>query len=189
MKTGPSKAHVILLAFIAGNLALVLLFPPCDYLALAHHGLPTFDGFYFLLDLPLNRHINGNVLVLEILVVLINGCLGWLLLKHMHGPKAYGRFTRCLIGLLILNLSLAILFPPFSDYRMLSRNFIPSFEGFYFIFGDNSQRRLVDEILFIEIAMLLANAALTWLIVRESDLQERMLAQHMPGHPQSNDQA
>lgn len=189
MKTGLSKAHVILLAFVVGNLALVLLFPPCDYLALAHHGLPTFDGFYFLLDLPLNRRINSNVLAIEIMVVLINGCLGWLLLNHLHGPKAYGRFSRCLIGFLILNLSLAILFPPFSDYRMLSRNFIPSFEGFYFIFGDNSQRRLVDEILFIEIAMLLANAGLIWLIVRESNLQEKMLAQHMPGRPQARDPA
>lgn len=180
MKTGLSKAHVILLAFIAGNLLLVLLFPPCDYLALAHRGLPTFDGFYFLLDLPANRRINDNVLVLEMVVILINGCLGYLLLEHIRAPEAHGRITRYLIGFLILNLSLAILFPPFSDYRMLSRNGLPSFEGFYFIFGDNSQRRLVDEILFLEIAMLLANAGLIWLIVRERELQERMLEQHLP---------
>lgn len=180
MKTGLSKAHVILLTFVVSNLALVLLFPPCDYLSLAHRGLPTFDGFHFFFDLPVNRRVNGNVLALEIIVVLINGCLGCLLLNHLSGPDAYGRFTRCLIGFLILNLSLAILFPPFSDYRMLDRNFIPSFEGFYFIFGDNSQRRLVDEILFMEIAMLLANTALIRLIVREGDLQEKMLAQYMP---------
>ena len=188
MKTGFSKAHVILLAFVVGNLVLMLLFPPCDYLALAHHGLPTFDGFHFFYNLPVNRRINGNVLALEIVVVLINACLSWLLLNHLRGPSAYGRFTRCLIGLLILNLSLAILFPPFSDYRMPDRDFIPSFEGFYFIFGDNSQRRLVDEILCIEIAMLLANTALIRLIVRESDLQEKMLTRYMPASRQRDKQ-
>jgi|SRR5690606_29844225 len=187
MKTGPSKAHVILLAFVAGNLALVLLFPPCDYLALAHRGLPTFDGFYFLLDLPANRRVNDNVLVLEMVVILINGCLGWLLLEHMRTPAARNRAVRYLIGFLILNLSLAILFPPFSDYRMLSRDGLPSFEGFYFIFGDNSRRRLVDEILFLEIAMLLANASLIWLIMRERELQEKMLEQHMHGLPPPNE--
>ena len=175
MKTGPSKAHVILLAFVVGNLALVLLFPPCDYLSLAHQWLPTFDGFYFAFDVPLNRRVNQDFLTLEVLVILINGCLGWLLINHASGPNAYGRITRGLIGFLILNLMLVMLFPPFSDYRALSRSMIPSFEGFYFVFGDNSQRRLVDEVLYIEIAMLLANAALVWLIVRENDMQDLLL--------------
>ncbi|MDE2598361.1 MAG: hypothetical protein KGL40_01925 [Rhodocyclaceae bacterium] len=163
-----------------GNLALVLLFPPCDYLSLAHQWLPAFDGFYFALDLPLNRRINQDFLTLEVLVILINGSLGWLLINHARGIDTRGRMTRGLIGFLILNLMLVMLFPPFSDYRSLSRSVIPSFEGFYFVFGDNSQRRLVDEVLYIEIAMLLANAALVWLIIRESDMQDEMLERRRP---------
>lgn len=180
LKTGSSKAHVILLAFVICNLALVLLFPPCDYLSLAHRGLPTFDGFHFVFDLPVNRRINEDFLVLEAVVILVNGCLGWLLINRSSGPNAYGRFTRGLIGFLIINLVLIMLFPPFSDYRSISRSFIPSFEGFYFVFGDNSQRRLVNEVLFIEFAMLFANAALVWLIIREGELQERLLERYRP---------
>ncbi|HWU83882.1 MAG TPA: hypothetical protein VN028_00965 [Rhodocyclaceae bacterium] len=172
---GLRAGRLILLALVVGNLALVFAFPPCDYLALAHHGLPSFDGFYPAFAIPANRRINGDFLALEALVVLINGGLGWLLVNHASGPAAYSRLTRGLILCLVVNLTLVILFPPFSGYRSLSRSFIPSFEGFYFVFADNSQRRLVDEILYIEIAMLLANAALVWLIIRESDFQQRLL--------------
>jgi hypothetical protein len=180
LKAGLRTRHLILLAFVIGNLGLVLTFPPCDYISLAHRGLPTFDGFYPVFNLPVNRIVNSDFLALEILVILINGCLGFLLINHSSGPQAYGRLTRGLIGFLVLNLFLIILFPPFADYRSISRNFIPSFEGFYFVFADNSQRRLVDEVLFLEIAMLLANAALVWLIIRESDFQEHLLEQRMP---------
>ena len=177
VKAGLRTPYAVLLALVIGNLVLVLAFPPCDYMSLAHKGLPTFDGFYPFFDIPANRRINADFLALIILVILINGCLGLLLLNHAGGPRAYGRLTRGLICFLALNLVLILLFPPFADYRSLSRSFIPSFEGFYFVFGDNSQRRLVDEVLFIEITMLLANAALIWLIMRESDYQERMLEQ------------
>lgn len=185
MKTRLGKAHVILLALIAGNLAIVLLFPPCDYVSIAQRTLPTFDGFHFLLDLPDNRRINSSFLALEVIVVLINGCLGWLLLKRTGTAEGGSRLSRWLIGFLILNLTLIMLFPPFSDYRMLSRDLMPSFEGFYFVFADNSQRHLADEVLFLEITMLLANAALIWLIVREGDLQKKMLAGPPPGRMQN----
>lgn len=179
-KAGFSKRHAALLAFVVGNLALVLAFPPCDYLSLAHRGLPSFDGFYPVFDIPLNRRINQDFLALEIFVILINGCIGWLLVNHVSGPRAYSRLTQGLLCFLVINLILIMLFPPFSDYRSISRSFIPSFEGFYFVFGDNSQRRLVDEVLFLEVSMLLANAALIWLIIRESDFQDRLLERHSP---------
>jgi hypothetical protein len=180
LNSGSRTRYAVLLIIVAGNLALVLAFPPCDYLSLAHKGLPTFDGFYPFFDIPPNRRINEDFLALIILTIMINACLALLLLKHASGPQAYGRLTRGLIYFLGLNLVLVLLFPPFADYRSISRSFIPSFEGFYFVFGDNSQRRLVDEILFIEIAMLLANAALIWLIMHESNYQERMLEPPRP---------
>jgi hypothetical protein len=180
LKTGLRKSHAVLLAFVVGNLALVFAFPPCDYLSLARPGLPTFDGFQPIFDFPLNRRINEDFLTLEVLVILINGCLGWLLINHASGPAAYSRLTRGLIGFLAFDLILIMLFPPFADYRSISRSFIPSFEGFYFVFGDNSRRRLVEEVLCLEIVMLLANAALVWLILRESDFQEHLLEGRSP---------
>lgn len=180
LKTGLSTRYAVLLALVIGNLALVLAFPPCDYMSIAHKGLPTFDGFYPFFAIPPNRSVNADFLALIALVILINGSLAGLLLKHVSGNEAYGKLTRGLIFFLGVNLVLVVLFPPFADYRSLSRSFIPSFEGFYFVFSDNSQRRLVDEVLFIEISMLLANAALVWLIMRESDFQEHMLEKRPP---------
>lgn len=179
-KAGFSRRHAALLAFVLGNLALVLAFPPCDYLSLAHRGLPSFDGFYPFFDIPAGRRVNQDFLALEIFVILINGCIGWLLVNHSSGPLAYSRMTQGLLYFLGLNLLLIMLFPPFSDYRSISRSFLPSFEGFYFVFGDNSQRRLVDEVLYLEISMLLANAALIWLIIRESAYQDRLLDRRTP---------
>ena len=44
---------------------------------------------------------------------------------------------------------------------------MPTFEGFYFVFADNTQRQLVPQILYLEIAVLLANAGLLMLFLKE----------------------
>lgn len=171
----PTRLHAILLAFVIGNLALVLAFPPYDYLSLAHQNLPTFDGFYPCFDVPANRRLNADFLTLEVLAVLINGCLGWLFINRSGKQQATSWLSRGLLCFVAINLALIMLFPPFADYRMINRSFIPSFEGFYFLFADNTSRRLVDEILFLEIAMLLVNASLAWMILRENDFQAHLL--------------
>jgi hypothetical protein len=171
---GQRTAYILLLVFICANLLLVVFFPPCDHLSQSKSTLPTFDGFYPLFSIPANSRINESFLTLEILVILINGGVGWLLITHKYTAPLQSRTSRGLLYFLAFNLTATLLFPPFSGSSALSASFMPSFEGFYFVFADNSSRHLVDEILFLEIAMLLANAALIWLIMRESKLQETL---------------
>lgn len=160
----------IALAVIAVNVLLVLLFPPHDYISTQRSNVPTFDGFYFIFGDAPNRVINTSFLTLEILVMLINACIAWLLLhgrtpgKPMPGGN---RYQRGVLWVMAINLLLIVLFPPFQNYTALSRAVLPSFEGFYFLFGDNSQRQLVSTILYMELAMVLANGGLLWLMLKE----------------------
>ncbi|HTJ96666.1 MAG TPA: hypothetical protein VL381_04295 [Rhodocyclaceae bacterium] len=167
-----SRSRAILLAFVAGNLALVLAFPPHDYISLQYRNVPTFEGFFPWFMAQPNHQVNFDFLSLELLVVLLNGGIGYLLtgLSMVNAPVHTRRMRKLLI-FVACNLILILLFPPFADYRSISTNFIPSFEGFYFVFANNSTRHLVSELLFMEIAMLLVNAGLVWLILKESALQ------------------
>lgn len=164
-----NRQQIIALAIAAANLALMLLFPPHDYLSLQRGNVPTFDGFYFAFAGQANRVINADFLALEIIVVLINACIAWLLLReHPPGKRAPGgnRYQRGVLWLMALNLMLVVLFPPFQNYTAITKAVLPTFEGFYFIFADNSQRQLVAAILYIEVALVLANGALLWLLFK-----------------------
>ena len=57
------------------NLAVLLLFPPYDYVALARDGVATFSGFHFVFGEHENLLLNQNFLTLEIIVVLLNACV------------------------------------------------------------------------------------------------------------------
>lgn len=156
----------IALTILAFNLALVLAFPPHDYLSLQQGNIATFDGFYWVLARPANRVVNGDFLTLEMLVLGINAAIAWLLLRT---PKADGRHPRAtaaqksVLGLVAANLVLILLFPPFENYQALTRAVLPTFDGFYFVFGDNVRRLIVTPVLYIEIILVLANGALAWL--------------------------
>lgn len=151
------------------NLVLVLLFPPYDYLSLQGGAVPTFDGFYFAFGDHPNRVANTDFLTLEVIVVLINACIAWLLLRPRpigHGTPGGNRYQRAVLWLVALNLVLAVLFPPFQDHAAISQALLPTFEGFYFLFADNSQRHLVATILYIEVCLILANGAILWLLLK-----------------------
>ena len=45
---------------------------------------------------------------------------------------------------------------------------MPSFDGFYFLFGEHAQRALVTPILYLEVILVLVNGALLWLLFRRS---------------------
>lgn len=159
----------IALAVISINVVMMLLFPPYDYVSLQRGNVPTFDGFYFVFGNPANRIINKHFLTLEILVALINACIAWLLIRQKPlGRTVTGvnRYQRGLLWVVAFNLMLVVLFPPFQNYAAITKATLPSFEGFYFLFGDNSQRQLVVSILYIEVALIMANGCLLWLILR-----------------------
>lgn len=164
-----NRSQAIALVIAALNLALMLLFPPHDYLSLQRGNIPTFDGFYWAFSALPNRVINRDFLTLEILVVVINAAIAWLLLNGPLPDRARAGMTRLQRGVLWLvaiNLIVMLLFPPFENYSAITKAVIPTFEGFYFIFADNSKRQIITSILYIEVVLLLINGALAWLLFR-----------------------
>jgi hypothetical protein len=161
----------IALLVAVGNLALILLFPPHDYVSLQRGNIPTFDGFYFAFGSQPNRVVNGNFLALEIIVVLINAGIGLLLLRNpvpRKIPRPGGNpRQRAVLAVVALNLVLVLLFPPFELFTAITKAALPTFEGFYFVFADNSQRQLVAPILYIEVALIIINGGLLWLIFKD----------------------
>ncbi len=164
-----NRQQRIALLIAAANLLLMLLFPPYDYQSLQRGNVPTFDGFYFAFGSTPNRLVNADFLTLEIIVVLINACIAWLLLRTraIGRPRVAGnRYQRGVLWLVAVNLVLVVLFPPFQNYVAISQSVLPEFEGFYFLFADNSQRQLVTTILYIEVALILINGAILWLLFK-----------------------
>jgi hypothetical protein len=171
-----NKAQRIALLVAAANLALFLLFPPYDYVSLQHGNIPTFDGFFFAFGSHQNRVINANFLALEIIVVTINACIALLLLRNppvrqMQNPGG-NRRQKAVLALVAINLVLVLLFPPFEFFSSITKAALPTFEGFYFLFGNNSQRQLVTPILYIEVTLILINGALLWLLFKDKTPEE-----------------
>lgn len=166
----------IALVFAVANLALLMLFPPYDYVSLQRGNIPTFDGFYFVFGSHQNRVMNANFLALELLVVLINACIAMLLLRdppvRANSGAGGNRRQRIVLTLMAVNLVAVLLFPPFEYFSAITKAALPTFEGFYFLFGDNSQRQLVTAILYIEVALVVINGALLWLLFKDKKLDE-----------------
>lgn len=161
-----NRQQAIALWVAAANLALILAFPPYDYLSLAHGLVPTFGGFHFVGAPPANSVLNHNFLALEELVVLVNTGIAWLLLRDRNAADGPGisRGQRAVLWLVAINLVLILLFPPFEHYHAISKATLPSFDGFYFLFGDNTQRQIVATLLYIETVLVLVNGGLLWLL-------------------------
>ena len=162
--------------FAAANLVLVGSFPPYDYVSMLLGNVPTFDGFYFVLAREPHQQVNLSFLTLEIIVVLTNACIAFLMLRSdpRTGLKsAVGNSRqRATLGLVGINLVLVVLFPPFENISAITKAALPTFEGFYFILGDNPMRQIVTPILYIETALILINGALLWLVFRDKTQSE-----------------
>jgi len=171
-----NTAQRIALVVAVANLALLMIFPPYDYVSLQRGNIPTFDGFYFFFGAHPNRVMNANFLALELIVVSINVCIAMLLLRDSPlkaGPGRGGnRRQRIVLALMAVNLVVVLLFPPFEYFSAITKAALPTFEGFYFLFGDNSQRQLVTAILYIEVALVVINGALLWLLFKDKSPDE-----------------
>ena len=194
-RPGPDRSSTlntsqrIALILAVANLALLMIFPPYDYVSLQRGNIPTFDGFYFVFGSHQSRVMNSNFLALELIVVLINACIAMLLLRDppvRAGRNPGGnRRQRIVLALMAVNLVLVLLFPPFEYFSAITKAALPTFEGFYFLFGDNSQRQLVTAILYIEVAVIVINGALLWLLFKDkkqgeiSEEQARALARRV----------
>lgn len=171
-----NNAQRIALLVAAANLALVVIFPPYDYVSQLLGNVATFDGFYFAFSDHAQRVVNSSFLALEVIVVLINACIAILLLRtaparQLKRPGGNPR-QRAVLLLVAINLVLILLFPPFEVFSAISKAAVPNFEGFYFLFGDNSMRQIVTSILYIEVTLVLINGALLWLLLRDKTPEE-----------------
>lgn len=169
-----AQKHILLLTI--GNLVLVLLFPPYDYVSMLLSDIPTFDGFYFVFSNEPHRIVNRSFLTLEVLVLLANAGIAYLLFgrgQAAPGRPAANRRQRIVAGLVAANLMLALLFPPFETFSAITRATLPTFESFRFVFGDNPMRQIVTPILYIEVALILINGALLWLLFRDKTEAEK----------------
>ena len=164
-----NRQQAIALGAAAANLALVLAFPPYDYVSMATGFVPTFSGFHFVGTAPPSSLLNHHFLALEEIVILINAAIAWLLLRREdpHKVRHLSRGQRGVLWLMAVNLVLILLFPPFENYYAITRAVLPSFDGFYFLFGNNAQRQIVSSLLYIEIALVLINGGLLWLLFAE----------------------
>jgi hypothetical protein len=171
-----NKAQRISLAVAVANLLLLLFFPPYDYVSLERGGIATFDGFYFAFGSHQNHIANANFLALEIIVVLINAGIAVLLLRdpplRQRQRPGGNRRQRMVLALVAINLVLILLFPPFEFFSAITKAALPTFEGFYFVFADNSQRQLVTPILYIEVALVIINGGLLWLLFKDKSPDE-----------------
>lgn len=81
----PRRTAVLL--FGAANLAVILLFPPFEnYTSSARFSGTYFDSFYFLFGDKWQRRIYVPLLYLEVLYVLVNTALLWLLFRDPASP-------------------------------------------------------------------------------------------------------
>ena len=157
------------------NLVLVELFPPYDYVLAARNNVPTFDGFYWMFDNVGGRQVNKNFQQIEYFVILLNAAIAWLLLNPKK-PKATSPVTEerkvdwqrvVLIGVAV-NLLLVLLFPPMEHFYAVTRAALPSFDGFYFLFGEHGARTIVTQLLYLEVIFVLINGAILWMLFKKT---------------------
>jgi len=165
-----NKFQAIALVIAIVNLLLVFLFPPFDYIALARSNVPTFEGFAFAFGEHPGHVVNANFLQIEAFVILANAAIGWLLLRDRPRVPVERKtdWQRVVLFGVGLNLLLVLLFPPMENYYAVTRAALPSFDGFYFLFGQQGTRTIVTAILYIEVFIILVNGALLYLLFRNT---------------------
>lgn len=176
----------VLIAALA-NLALLLLFPPFDSQPLGLMGAATFDAFYPVFDWPVKGTINSGLLYLEVFAVLVNATLAWLLLQGTPQRPVLPRFRwqSVLQWLVVANLLLVLLFPPFETLPLEARLGERAFEGFAFVLSGSVQRGIFIPLLFMELLLLALNTAAISLAFGLIDRGSAARAAESPGGPGS----
>jgi hypothetical protein len=166
----------------AANLAVIWLFPPFDSFSFTDTKTPIFAGFHYRFANGVNEAINGDVLFLEIVVLLVNAGIAWLLLRDVKSiavKKKRFNYQNAILLVVAANLTVILLFPPFQYVYAITGAILPTFQGFYFIFMAGPMLTIVTSILYLEVIFVLFNGAALWLLfnrVKERELspQEAM---------------
>jgi len=173
-----NKYQRIVVIVTAVNIALMCLFPPFLDNPLRKGVLPSFDGFYPLFTAIASKRIYTQLLTLQIMLVVINGLIAWLVLdrKTERGEQSEFRYMRAIGMFAGGNLLVMLAFPPFETYGSLLKFDPPSFDGFYFIAGDKRNRNFFIPLLYLEIILVVINALTVWLLfntVRRAEVQAK----------------
>jgi L-asparagine transporter-like permease len=139
----------------------------------------VFAGFHPAFLAPPYGQINASVRWLEVLVVLINAGIAWLMLRDKPSPGV-SRWMGLQNATLLftgVNLVLVLLFPPFESVFAITKAALPTFEGFYFIINQKPSHLIVISLLYIEVIFILSNGALLWLLFKPKTPDERAAEQ------------
>ena len=176
-----NRLQWITLGLAGINLVLVYLFPPFDYVSEARANVATFDGFAWVFSERPNYVVNQSFLQLEFIIVLLNAAIAWLLFRERAAPKGNDKksidWQRIVLFGVGINLLLVLLFPPMENYYAVTKSALPSFDGFYFLFGDHGARAIVAQILYLEVIFILINGARLFLLLRKGGNVELTPAQ------------
>jgi len=157
------------------NCIFLLLFPPFDSISRASSDTLVFAGFNFVFAYDVNEVINTDVLFLEMVVLLVNVGVVWLLFRDEVKAVKKGRFNiqnAILVGV-ALNLMLILLFPPFEDVVVFSGSGnVPTFQGFHFIFSSGHMLSIITSVLYEEVVFVIFNGAILWLFFRPEKAKE-----------------
>jgi len=78
-----TKYQNAVLLFAGMNLVALVLFPPMESVfALTNAALPSFEGFYFVFAKHPNHTVVTALLYLEVIFVLVNAALAWLIFRQ-----------------------------------------------------------------------------------------------------------
>lgn len=159
-----NRFQKVVLAGAALAILVLFLFPPYDLMSLGR-GTRMFDAFYPMFSVPPNRVINGDVLYLFTFAVLINAALAWLLLSGSRDAPGEPRVDEQTVVIVfgIVNLAVALLFPPMEAFPFAQRITVGTFDGFYFAFGDKARRSIFVPLLYMEVLFALTCACAFWL--------------------------
>lgn len=161
-----NKYQRLVITVAAINALVMILFPPFNSQPLAKGMLPSFDGFYPLLANLGNKQLYRELLTLQLMFVGANTLTAWLVLqnKKHHDDIPEFAFMQGIGCFLAVNLTVIFLFPPFEPYQSLVRSTGSTFDSFYFIFGDRSQRPIYAPLLYLETVFIVINT-LTFMLL------------------------
>ncbi len=157
------------------NLAVMLLFPPFDSFSYTDPDALVFAGFQFAFGSGSNEIVNRDVLFLEMVVLLVNVGIAWLLLrdvKHILVARHRLNYQNAILLMVAANLTVILLFPPFEYFYAITNAVLPTFQGFYFIFSAGPMLAIVTPILYLEVMFVLFNGAVLWLLFKEKKEHE-----------------
>ena len=160
----------VLVAITFFNLAIVLMFPPFDDYSVTNHGIAIFYGFVFIFAKHSTLQINQALLYLELMVILINLGIFWLITSEGKRRSIIKKFDfrKAAMVIVAINLIAVLMFPPFEYISNMTQAIIPSFEGFYFVFSHPPYRAIVTPILYLEVFLVLINGGLMLLLFKNN---------------------